>query len=70
LPELVGQDFDVDDDGVPRLYRGTPFDRIISTVDREVGHPSAYGPAYAHDLPSPVARPRGFEPLTLAPPGR
>jgi hypothetical protein len=38
LRELVGQDFDVDDDGVPRLYRGTRADRIISTVDTEMRH--------------------------------
>jgi hypothetical protein len=38
LRELVGQDFDVDDDGVPRLHRGTASDRIISTVDPEMRH--------------------------------
>ncbi|MGZ6725759.1 MAG: IS1182 family transposase [Solirubrobacteraceae bacterium] len=38
LRELIGQDFDVDDDGVPRLHRGTRADRIISTVDREMRH--------------------------------
>jgi hypothetical protein len=38
LRELVGQDFDVDDDGVPRLYRGTRGGRIISTVDPEMRH--------------------------------
>lgn len=38
LRELLGQDFDVDDDGVPRLYRGTRSDRIISTVDPEMRH--------------------------------
>jgi transposase len=38
LRELVGQDFDVDDDGVPRLHRGTRSDRIISTVDPEMRH--------------------------------
>jgi hypothetical protein len=36
LRELLGQDFDVDDDGVPRLHRGTRADRIISTVDPEM----------------------------------
>src|SRR5205085_7392122 len=35
LRELLGQDFDVDDDGVPRLHRGTRQGRIISTVDPE-----------------------------------
>jgi Transposase DDE domain/Transposase domain (DUF772) len=38
LRELIGQDFDVDDDGVPRLHRGTRVDRIISTVDPEMRH--------------------------------
>ena len=36
LRELVGQDFDIDDDGVPRLHRGTASGRIISTVDTEM----------------------------------
>ena len=38
LRELIGQDFDIDDDGVPRLHRGTASDRIISTVDTEMRH--------------------------------
>ena len=38
LRELIGQDFDVDDDGVPRLHRGTRRGRIISTVDPEMRH--------------------------------
>jgi transposase len=38
LRELVGQDFDVDDDGVPRLHRGTRQGRILSTVDPEMRH--------------------------------
>jgi len=38
LRELIGQDFDVDDDGVPRLHRGTRPGRIISTVDPEMRH--------------------------------
>src|SRR4051794_34633729 len=38
LRELIGQDFDVDDDGVPRLHRGTRAERIISTVDPEMRH--------------------------------
>jgi Transposase DDE domain/Transposase domain (DUF772) len=38
LRELIGQDFDVDDGGVPRLHRGTRSDRIISTVDTEMRH--------------------------------
>jgi hypothetical protein len=38
LRELIGQDFDIDQDGVPRLHRGTRTDRIISTVDPEMRH--------------------------------
>jgi hypothetical protein len=38
LRDLLGQDFEIDEDGVPRLYRGTRADRIISTVDREMRH--------------------------------
>jgi hypothetical protein len=38
LRELIGQDFDIDDDGVPRLHRGTRPGRIISTVDPEMRH--------------------------------
>jgi transposase len=38
LRELIGQDFDVDDEGVPRLHRGTASRRIISTVDTEMRH--------------------------------
>jgi transposase len=38
LRELIGQDFDIDDDGVPRLHRGTASDRIISTVDTQMRH--------------------------------
>ena len=38
LRELLGQDFDIDEDGVPRLHRGTRSDRIISTVDPEMRH--------------------------------
>ncbi len=38
LRELVGQDFEVDDDGVPRLFRGTRPGRIISTVDPDMRH--------------------------------
>ena len=38
LRDLVGQDFDIDEDGVPRLHRGTASERIISTVDTEMRH--------------------------------
>src|SRR3954466_5080633 len=38
LRELIGQDFDIDDDGIPQLHRGTRADRIISVVDPEMRH--------------------------------
>ena len=38
LADLVGQDFDVDPEGVPRLHRGTRSGRIISTIDPEMRH--------------------------------
>ena len=38
LRELIGQDFEIDQDGVPRLFRGTRQGRIISTVDAEMRH--------------------------------
>jgi transposase len=38
LRDLIGQDFDVDENGVPRLHRGTRGDRVISIVDPEMRH--------------------------------
>ncbi len=38
LRELIGQDFDVDDDGIPRLHRGTRQGRILSVHDPEMRH--------------------------------
>lgn len=38
LRDLIGQDFDIDDDGVPRLHRGTRAERIVSVVDPEMRH--------------------------------
>ncbi len=38
LRELIGQDFDIDSTGIPRLHRGTASGRIISTVDPEMRH--------------------------------
>src|SRR5919106_6602285 len=38
LRELIGQDFDIDDDGVPRLHRGTRAGRILSVHDTEMRH--------------------------------
>jgi transposase len=36
LRELIGQDFDVDEAGVPRLHHGTRPDRILSVIDPEM----------------------------------
>jgi hypothetical protein len=38
LRELIGQDFEIDEGGVPRLHRGTRSGRIISVVDPEMRH--------------------------------
>lgn len=38
LRELIGQDFDVDSDGVPKLHRGTRKGRILSVHDPEMRH--------------------------------
>lgn len=38
LRELIGQDFDVDQGGVPRLHRGTRAGRILSVHDPEMRH--------------------------------
>jgi transposase len=38
LRELIGQDFDIDGDSVPRLHRGTRSDRILSVHDTEMRH--------------------------------
>lgn len=38
LRELIGQDFDLDADGVPRLHRGTRAGRILSVHDTEMRH--------------------------------
>ena len=38
LRELIGQDFDVDEDGVPRLHHGTRPGRVLSVHDTEMRH--------------------------------
>lgn len=38
LRELIGQDFDIDEDGLPRLHRGTRAGRILSVHDTEMRH--------------------------------
>ncbi len=38
LRELIGQDFDIDAAGVPRLHRGTRPGRVLSVQDTEMRH--------------------------------
>jgi Transposase domain (DUF772)/Transposase DDE domain len=38
LRELIGQDYELDEDDVPRLRRGTAKDRILSVHDPEMRH--------------------------------
>ena len=38
LRELIGQDFDLDEGGVPRLHHGTRSGRILSVHDTEMRH--------------------------------
>lgn len=38
LRDLIGQDFDVDEDGIPRLHRGTRPGRVLSVHDTEMRH--------------------------------
>ena len=38
LRDLIGQDFELDEDDVPRLRRGTAKDRILSVHDPEMRH--------------------------------
>ena len=38
LRELIGQDFDVSEGGVPRLHRGTRSARVLSVHDQEIRH--------------------------------
>jgi transposase len=38
LRELIGQDFELDEDDVPRLRRGTAKDRILSVHDPQMRH--------------------------------
>ena len=38
LEQLVGQDYELDDDDIPRLHRGTRAGRMLSTVDVEMRH--------------------------------
>jgi hypothetical protein len=66
LRELIGQDFDIDQDGVPRLYRGTRSDRIISTVDPEMRHGRKSNAQRFDGYKLHAAATNGSEPLITA----
>ena len=66
LRELVGQDFDVDQDGVPRLHRGTRSGRIISTVDPEMRHGRKSSQTRFDGYKLSAAATNGTEPLITA----
>ena len=66
LRELIGQDFDIDQDGVPRLHRGTRSDRIISTVDTEMRHGRKSSQQRFDGYKLSAAATNGSEPLICA----
>jgi len=66
LRELIGQDFDIDPDGVPRLHRGTRSGRIISTVDPEMRHGRKSSQQRFDGYKLSAAATHGPEPLILA----
>jgi hypothetical protein len=66
LRELIGQDFEIDQNGVPRLYRGTRSDRIISTVDPEMRHGRKSSQSRFDGYKLSAAASNGSEPLILA----
>jgi Transposase DDE domain/Transposase domain (DUF772) len=66
LRELIGQDFDVDQDGVPRLHRGTRSGRVISTVDPEMRHGRKSSQTRFDGYKLSAAATNGTEPLITA----
>jgi Transposase DDE domain/Transposase domain (DUF772) len=66
LRELIGQDFDIDQDGVPRLHRGTRSGRIISTVDTEMRHGRKSDAQRFDGYKLSAAATNGSEPLITA----
>jgi hypothetical protein len=66
LRELIGQDFDIDSDGVPRLHRGTRSGRIISTVDPEMRHGRKSSQTRFDGYKLSAAATNGSEPLITA----
>jgi hypothetical protein len=66
LRELIGQDFDIDPDGVPRLHHGTRSDRIVSTVDPEMRHGRKSSQTRFDGYKLSAAATNGNEPLITA----
>ena len=66
LRELIGQDFDIDRDGVPRLHRGTRSGRILSTVDTEMRHGRKSSAQRFDGYKLSAAATNGAEPLITA----
>jgi hypothetical protein len=66
LGELIGQDFDVDQDGVPRLHRGTRSGRIISVIDPEMRHGRKSSQSRFDGYKLSAAVTNGSEPLIMA----
>jgi hypothetical protein len=66
LRELIGQDFDIDQDGVPRLHHGTRSDRVISTVDPEMRHGRKSSQQRFDGYKLSAAVTNGSEPLIVA----
>lgn len=64
--ELVGQDFDVDDEGVPRLHRGTRQGRIVSAHDPEMRHGRKSESQRFDGFKLHAAATNGVEPLITA----
>jgi hypothetical protein len=66
LRELIGQDCDVDQNGIPRLHRGTRSDRIISTVDPEMRHGRKSSQTRFDGYKLAAAASSGSDPLIVA----
>jgi len=66
LRELIGQDFDIDQDGIPRLHRGTRSGRVVSTVDPEMRHGRKSSQTRFDGYKLSAAATNGNEPLITA----
>ena len=66
LRELIGQDFDIDQDGIPRLHRGTRSGRVVLTVDPEMRHGRKSSQTRFDGYKLSAAATNGNEPLITA----